>query len=156
MLVLGGVAGAQADGEARIRGAIADGAGLEVFRRMVAFQGGDARVVDDFGRLPRASASVDVEAPVGGTVQAIDCERIGLAALVLGGGRRRKEDAIDPAVGLRMQVRLGAKVTAGEPLATLLANDASKIPEAAALVRDAYVIGESPVSAGPRVLEVVE
>jgi pyrimidine-nucleoside phosphorylase len=156
MLVLGGATGAQADGEARIRGAIADGSGLEVFRRMVAFQGGDVGVVDDFGRLPRASASVDVVAPVGGTVQAIDCEGIGLAALVLGGGRRTKEDAIDPAVGLRMRVRLGAEVKAGEPLATLLVNDVSKVPEATALVRDAYIIGEAPVSAGPRVLEVVE
>ena len=156
MLALGGAAASQDGGEARIRAAIADGSGLEVFRRMVAFQGGDARAVDDPGLLPVARASRDVEAPRTGNVQAIDCEQVGLAALVLGGGRQRKEDRIDPAVGLRMRARLGAEVKAGEPLATILFNDASKVPEAEALVRDAFVIGGGRVSAAPQVLEVVE
>jgi len=156
MLALGGAAASQDDGEARIRAAIADGSGLDVFRRMVVFQGGDARAVDDPGLLPGARASRDVVAPLTGIVQAIDCEKVGLAVLILGGGRYRKEDRIDPAVGLRMRARLGAEVKAGEPLATILFNEASKEPEAEALVRDAFVIGSGRVSAAPQVLEVVE
>lgn len=156
MLVLGGVAGSQADGEGRIQAAIADGSGLGTFRKMVAFHGGDARVADEPSVLPRARFAKDVPADRSGIVQAIDCERIGLAALVLGGGRRRKEDGIDPAVGLRIHARLGASVRAGEALATLLFNDSTKVPEAEALVRDAYVLGDEPAAVGPRVLEIVE
>ncbi len=156
MLVLGGAAATQAEGEARIRRAIDDGSGLQAFRRMVAFHGGDPAVADDPSRLPQAARTVDVPAPRDGVVQAIDCERVGLAALVLGGGRRRKEDAIDPAVGLRVRARLGSGVWAGDPLVTLHVNDGANESEAAALVREAYVLGAAPVTAGSRVLEVVE
>ena len=156
MLVLGGVARDRAEGEARIREAIASGAGLAKFREMVAFQGGDPRVADDPGLLPRARSQVPVRAPRAGFVTAIDCEKVGLAALVIGGGRQTKEDAIDPAVGLRVHARLGSRVEADEPLVTVHCNDPANLARCGALVREAWRIGDEPCPTGPMVIETVE
>ena len=155
MLVLGGAVAEQSAGEAAIRAAIASGAGLAKFKEMVAFHGGDPAVADDPGRLPRAASRRDVVASASGFVTAVDCEKVGLAALVIGGGRRRKEDSIDPAVGLRVRVRVGDAVREGDPLATLEFNDPSAVPVAEDLLRRAYVIGPLAPVAGPMVLEVV-
>jgi thymidine phosphorylase len=155
MLVLGGVAATLAEGEARIRSAIRSGAGLDRFRAMVSFQGGDPRVADDPSLLPSAASRRDVPAPSDGCVTSVDCERVGIAALVIGGGRRRKEDSIDPAVGLRIRARIGARVDAGQPLATIEFNDPAHVDHAAALVTAAYGIGPEPPATGPLVLETI-
>ncbi|MBM4397003.1 MAG: thymidine phosphorylase [Deltaproteobacteria bacterium] len=155
MLVLGGVAATLADGEARIREAIRSGAGLDRFRAMVSFQGGDPRVADDPSLLPAAASRRDVPAPSAGWVTSVDCERVGIAALVIGGGRRRKEDSIAPAVGLRIRARIGARVDAGQPLATIEFNDPAHVEHAAALVAAAYGIGPEPPATGPLVLETI-
>jgi pyrimidine-nucleoside phosphorylase len=156
MLALGGATATPAAGEAAIRRAIESGAGLAKFREMVAFQGGDPAAIDDPARLPRARSRRDVPAERSGFVTAIDCEKVGLAALVIGGGRRRKDDIIDPAVGLRVRARLGAGVEAGGPLATIEFDDPAHLEEADDLVRRAYRIGDEPVKAGPLVIETVE
>ena len=155
MLVLGGAVADPAAGEAAIRAAITSGAGLAKFKEMVAFQGGDPAVADDPDRLPRAASRRDVAAPASGFVVAVDSEKVGLAALVIGGGRRRKEDHIDPAVGLRVRVRVGDAVREGDPLATLEFNDPSAVPVAEDLLRQAYEIGPTAPVTGPMVLEVV-
>src|SRR6185436_15692162 len=100
MLVLGGVAKDAAEGRARIERALGDGSALEVFRRVVEAQGGDPRVCDSPGSvLPKPKAR-DELALRPGRVVAIDSEALGIAALILGAGRRTKEDTIDPAAGL--------------------------------------------------------
>ena len=156
MLVLGGVSSVQTEGEALIRAAIADGRGLETFRRMVEFQGGDPAVVDNTDLLPRARNQVDVRAGRGGVVQAINCELLGLAAVAMGGGRRRKEDGIDPAVGLRVLVRLGDPVVCGQPLVTLMFNDSRGLSEAEYMVHSAYSIGDQVIEVGQTFIDVIE
>jgi pyrimidine-nucleoside phosphorylase len=156
MLVLGGAAATQDEGEAAIRRAIETGAGLARFRDMVAFQGGDVAAIDETSRLPRARSRRDVPAPLAGYVTGIDCEKVGLAALVVGGGRRRKEDVIDPAVGLRVRARLGARVEGGDPLATIEYDDPAHLDDAHALVARAYRIGDEPPADEPLVIDIVE
>ncbi|MBI5479710.1 MAG: thymidine phosphorylase [Deltaproteobacteria bacterium] len=151
MLVLGGVAADLADGRRRIGAALDDGAALERMRRCVAAQGGDPRAVDDYGRLPTARRRHDVGARAAGYVTAIDAEGVGVAAMRLGAGRQKKEDAVDPAVGIALAKKLGDPVAPGEPLATLLMNDVGPEP-AAALVQAAYCIGPAPPAARPLVL----
>jgi pyrimidine-nucleoside phosphorylase len=155
MLWLGGAAAGRPEGEAAIRAAIASGAGLDRFRRMVAFQGGDPRVADEPDRLPRARSRKDVLAGRDGFVGAVDCEKVGLAALVLGGGRRRKDDDVDPAVGLRIRARRGDRVAAKAPLVTIEFDDAAALGEAEALVAAAYRVVDDPPATSPLVLEVV-
>jgi thymidine phosphorylase len=151
MLVLGAVARDLADGRRRIGAALDDGSGLERMRRCVAAQGGDPRAVDDYGRLPTARRRHAVCAREAGYVTAIDAEGVGVAAMRLGAGRLKKEDAVDPAVGIALAKKLGDQVAPGEPLATLLMNDVGPEP-AESLVQAAYRIGPAPLAARPLVL----
>ena len=100
MLVVAGVERDDQSAEARVRDAIRSGAGVEKFREVIAHQGGDPRVVDDYSRLPAASDRADVKAPRAGYVSALRAELIGRAAVALGAGRSRLDDVIDPGVGI--------------------------------------------------------
>ena len=106
-----GVAADRADGERRVRGAIASGAGLERFRRIIEAQGGDPRVVDDY-RAPAGGAAAGTwsTAERDGFVTGLDAELVGRASVALGAGRDRVEDAVDPAVGIMIDAKPGDAV----------------------------------------------
>jgi pyrimidine-nucleoside phosphorylase len=116
MLVLGGVAANRADAGRQVRRAIATGAGLERFRRMVEHQGADPRLVDDYSRLPSAPERHLVTATHAGYVNGVDAELIGRASVALGAGRDRMEDPVDPAVGVMVLAKPGDEVAKGDPL----------------------------------------
>jgi pyrimidine-nucleoside phosphorylase len=105
---------------------VADGSGRKCFKAMIREQGGDERIVDDPTRLPQAPCRFEVTAPRDGFVTAIDARGMGQALLYLGGGRRKADDAVDPAVGVRIHRRPGEKVSRGETLATVLARTAGE------------------------------
>jgi pyrimidine-nucleoside phosphorylase len=153
MLLLGGVATDPTQANARLDAALTSGAALEKFRAVIAAQGGDARVVDDPGRLPVARYVEPVLAPRSGWITAVDARAVAFAALRLGAGRARAEDAVDPAVGVAGLVQVGESVTAGEPLAWLHANDLTGLPEARALLAGAFTVGEAPVQPPPLVAD---
>ena len=92
MFYLGQRAASLSEGKSLAEEMIRNGAALEKFRRIVQLQGGDATVVDDPGRLPRARHSVEITSPSAGYVSSIMCEQVGTACVVLGGGREKKED----------------------------------------------------------------
>jgi len=117
---------------------IASGHAREKFREIVGLQGGDVGVVDDPGRLPHARHALDVTSAANGYVASVECEHLGTACVVLGGGRERKEDKIDPAVGLEFHKRIGDTVERGEPLCTLHYNSEARLAEARRLVETAY------------------
>jgi pyrimidine-nucleoside phosphorylase len=141
MLVLGGAAQGLAAGVEQIRAARASGRGLETLRAMIAAQGGDARVVDDPARLPRARHAQTVIAPRAGVVQSIDARRIGFAATRLGAGRARKEDAVSAGAGITIARAAGDRVAKDEPLATLHADDPSLLTAEHNEVLAAFTIG---------------
>jgi pyrimidine-nucleoside phosphorylase len=155
MLILGGVTRDLDDALQRIRQARRSGAGLERFRRCVELQGGDPRVVDDLDRLPRATLQHTVTADRGGTIAAINAEQIGVAAMLLGAGRRSVDDRIDHAVGLTMRVRIGDEVKPGAPLAVLHYNDEGRRAAAETTFRSAFSLGEKPVTPPPLVYEIL-
>ncbi|MCL6557926.1 MAG: pyrimidine-nucleoside phosphorylase, partial [Firmicutes bacterium] len=139
MLVLGGLAANLASARAQLEEMIWDGRAFAKFKEWVAAQGGDARVAEDPGLLPQAPQRIPVLSPKAGYVVQINAQPIGEAARVLGAGRTRKDEAIDPAVGVLLAAKVGTRVEAGEPLAYVLARDKG-IEEAKALVADAYAI----------------
>ncbi|HEX7880786.1 MAG TPA: thymidine phosphorylase [Candidatus Eisenbacteria bacterium] len=141
MLVLGGKAADDVEGRRRIEGAITDRSGLERFRRLIEAQGGDASVLDDPSRLPRSPIVETVRAPEGGFVLDIDPRTLGEAVIDLGGGRRRAEDAVDPAVGFDLAVARGDAVRRGQPLATIHASDRAGLAAAESAVHRAFRIG---------------
>ncbi len=158
MLVLAGVAADSAAGAARIAGVLDDGSALEKFRAIVAAQGGDPRVCDEPEKvLPRAPETLEVRAPHTGVIVAVDAEDIGNAVVVLGGGRRKKEDSVDPAVGVSVRARLGERVQAGQPIALVHHRGGALAEHAARLVAGAYHVDPeaAPRAPAPLVHEVV-
>jgi len=154
MVLLAGRAADLAAARGAVEAAIADGRGLAAWRRIVAAQGGDARVVDDPGRLPQAATRVEVASPAAGVVEAIDAEALGLAAMALGAGRARVEDRVDPAVGLVLRKKVGDPVSRGEPLLVVHRNPGGEPqPQVAARVLAAFTIGPGPAAPPPLVLE---
>src|ERR1700730_12298701 len=135
---------------------IASGKAREKFREIVGLQGGDVGVVDDPRRLAHARQTLDVANPTSGFIAAIQCEQWGVACVVLGGGREKKDDTIDPAVGLTFHKRIGDAVTRGEPLCTVHYNAATRLDEARCLVETAYQIEpENPRAPPPLIYRVI-
>jgi pyrimidine-nucleoside phosphorylase len=155
MLLLGGRVSELDSGKKLAREMIASGRARDTFREIIRQQGGDARVVDEPSRLPRARQRLEVTSPASGFVAEINCERLGTACVVLGGGRERKEDAIDPAVGLEFHRRLGDQVERGAPLASLHYNSDARLPEAHELVQSSYRLAPQVPSALPALVETV-
>src|SRR5215472_14830302 len=107
MLHLGGVAKTVPDGKQQSKQLISSGAALDKFRRMVELQGCDLRTIDDTKKLPQAQHSMPVQSASAGRVMALQCEQIGTACVILGGGRERKEDSVDPSVGVVLHKKVG-------------------------------------------------
>lgn len=163
MLRLTNLAENETDGAAQIAAALDSGRALALFARMVEAQGGERAVVDHPERLLTAPHKHAVQAPRAGRVQAIRSFDIGRAGVALGAGRARKEDDVDPAVGIEMCVRVGDKVDAGQDLAYLLYRERG-LARASELVSGAFVIadsaatqleGESGETTASRILEVI-
>jgi pyrimidine-nucleoside phosphorylase len=140
-----------AEGRRRAEDALASGAALEVYERWVRAQGGDPSLE----ALPTAPVVRSVPAPTDGFVEAIAATAVGEAALGLGAGRLRKEDAIDYAVGILCLAKRGHEVAAGEPIAEVHAQDDDSADRAAAEVTAAYRIGGERPAERPIVLDVI-
>lgn len=144
------------DGEARLHKAIASGAAAERFGRMVYALGGPLAFVEDWRRfLPEATVIMEVPAPVDGIVSAIDGEKLGLAVVDLGGGRRVETDKVDPSVGMMDVVRLGDTVQRGQPLLRIHAAREEQAAAAAQAALAAITIGTGDAVPRPMVLERV-
>ncbi|MGH9547422.1 MAG: thymidine phosphorylase [Terriglobales bacterium] len=123
---------------------IRDQSALKKFREIVSQQGGDPGAIDDPKRLPQAQHRTPVPSPANGFVDTIQCEQVGIASLVLGGGREKKDDKIDPAVGLVLHKKAGDPVEKGEPLCTVHYNSAARLGSAQSLLQQAYRIADKP------------
>ncbi len=144
MLVLGKVATDRVDAEKQVRAAIASGAALERFRRIIEGQGGNPRVVDDYSLLPTAPSRHRIMAERAGYVARLDAELIGRASVVLGAGRDRVGDAVDPAVGIIISAKPGTQVSAGDPILELHYREQAKLDAALILISRAITIGDEP------------
>jgi len=153
MLVLGQVADSLDDGRKRMQGAINDGSGFEKMKICVAHQGGDPESIEARDRLPTAAHTTDVTFDKAGYVSVIDTEAVGRAGMVLGAGRARSSDVIDPAVGISFMPRLGDKVAAGDLLAHVDYNHEHKLETAQEILRGAITLSEQAPKASPLILE---
>jgi pyrimidine-nucleoside phosphorylase len=156
MLYLGEAAKTPQQGRAEAAKLIESRAALEKFRQMIELQGGDARVVDDPSRLPRSKYCADITCLSDGFVAEIDCQAVGVASVILGGGRNKKEDSVDPAVGIIVHHKLGDSVLKGDPLCTIHYNSETQAGEAAALLEKSFQIkAEAPTQQKPLVRRVI-
>ena len=134
---------------------IYDASGLQKLRELIAYQGGDASVVDSPELLPQARIKEDVTSERSGFISSMDALCIGNAALLLGAGRTRKEDTVDFSAGILLLAKPGEYIERGQPIARLHCNDASAIEEARRRVLDAVSISDGAPARRPLVAEVL-
>ena len=132
-----------------------DGSGYNKFKDVIEAQGGDPRVLDNFELLPNATGAQEITTTRGGYVSGIDAELIGQASSMIGAGRNTKEDSIDPAVGVILEVKVGQKIDAGSILCRIYYTSDEHLEQAAELVEDAFRISQQPVDERDLILEVV-
>jgi len=149
MLHLSGVAPAMDAARNRVRDALASGAGLAKFQEVIGLQGGDPRVCDDPGLLPRARETVELRSECDGRVTGIACRAVGLA------GREKVYSRIDPAVGLVLLKKVGDPVAKGEPFLTIHLNDKRRLDDVVEILKSAVRIGPEAPPKTPLIREVL-
>jgi len=132
-----------------------DGSGYRKLKDVIGAQGGNPAVLDRFELLPNATGAREITSPRAGFVSLIEAEYIGLASSMIGAGRNTKEDSIDPAVGVILEVKVGQKVDAGGVLCRLYYTSEERVEEAAQLVEDAFRISSTVPDERALILEVV-
>jgi pyrimidine-nucleoside phosphorylase len=134
---------------------LVDGSGYRKFKQVIEAQGGNAQALDKFELLPNATGMREIASPRAGYVSAIDAEDIGQASTLMGAGRSRKEDRIDPAVGVILEVKTGDKVDAGSVLCRLYYTSEEHVEEASELVEGAFRVSSQKAEDRALILEVV-
>ena len=143
------------ESEIMVKEALTSGEGLKRLACMIEQQNGDVGVVEDTDLLPKASKTIVIKAEAEGYVTGIDAKEIGICALLLGAGRTKKTDDIDPAVGIWMEKRLGDPVAPNEPLGVFHVNDEARLEEARTRFVSAVKIGEKRREAPPLIYKQV-
>jgi len=153
MLVLTGVSPASDAARALLRAKLESGEGLQTFARMIEAHGGNPAVCENLSLLPQAVHIVEVPARRRGFVSAVSAEAIGRVVLLLGGGRRRTTDRIDPSVGVDRLVKIGAHVATGDVLMRIHARDGKSAEEVLKLAQDAVTVGPDVPASPPLIYE---
>ncbi len=157
MLVLGNLAEDEPTARKMLIEKIKDGSGLKKLQNMITLQGGDASylTVENMKKLVAVKQHIDVISESDGYITKMDAQKIGNAAQMLGAGRAKKEDVIDPAVGMVMKVRCGASVHKGDVLCTLYVNDDKNVSEVIQMVHEAITIEKEQKEINPMIYGIV-
>jgi len=155
MLLAGGACEEADEARERVQRALADGSGINLFRESIRLQGGDPRVVDDYMIMPASAHTENFTATRAGFVTRLDAEAVGVASMMLGAGRVRAEDTIDPAVGILLIKKIGDRVDESEPLAEIHYNGDGGLGEARRLLAEAFRIDDHAPARLPLVKAVV-
>ena len=156
MFFLGEKTKSVADGRKLAASLISSGQALAKLKQCIRLQGGDELIIDEPGRLPGAKSHLDVVSPANGFISSMNCEVFGTALAMLGGGREKKEDLIDHAVGLYFHQRLGDSVDRNQPLVTIHYNNHARIEAARTLIAGAFqFVDHDPPPAPPLIREIV-
>ena len=136
--------------------AISSGRAFEQMKRWIAAQGGDAAVLDNVSLLPQASVQYELKAPQAGYIHHMDAQKIGESSAILGAGRKTKDDVIDPAAGIVLKEKTGAKVEQGQTLAVLHTNRPETIADAERVFLEAIRWGTDAPEAQPLIYGIVK
>ncbi len=155
MFHLGGRTSTVEEGEQLARELIASGAALAKFRRMVELQGGDIGVVDDPRRMRQAKFRAEITSASSGFVSTMECEQIGHAGVLIGGGREHEHDDVDHAAGIVMHKKIGDPVQAGEPLCTVHHNSEERVARVREMLSSSFVITQASPAKRKRIVRRV-
>lgn len=123
------------------KGAIDNGLAINKLREMISAQGGNANVVDDYSLFKQPKYTAEIFSECDGFIEHTDAEKIGIASVILGAGREKKGDPIDPSAGIVLKKKTGDYVKKGEPLAVFYTDDEGKIEGAKQEFLDAFTFG---------------
>ncbi|MFA6748849.1 MAG: pyrimidine-nucleoside phosphorylase [Candidatus Riflebacteria bacterium] len=143
------------EAEKKVSEVLQNGKAYEKLLEMVKVQGGDTSMIEDYSKLPSAQ-SVDLKADKDGYISNIQCEEVGLAAMMLGAGRETKDSVIDMGVGLKLVKHVGDKVSAGDVIAELYVNTSKDNSKAIARLKSAIEIVPEKVTAQKLILGIVK
>ncbi|HSB13932.1 MAG TPA: thymidine phosphorylase [Bryobacteraceae bacterium] len=155
MIYLGSITETLDDARELAQQKLLDGSGYRKFREVIEAQGGNPQVLDRFELLPNASGAREITSPRAGFVSAIDAEDVGKASAMIGAGRDNKDDQVDPAVGVILEVKAGEKVEAGAVLCRIYYTGDERLDDAAAVIEDAFRISNQAPEERDLILEVV-
>ena len=155
MLMLAGI-GDKDECSRLVDEAVESGEALKRFEMMVKLQGGDVSYIEDTSKFRKASFSREVYAPADGYITHMDSEKIGLTAVLLGAGREKKDDDINYAAGIIIAAKTGDFVKRGELLATLFADDKSRLDGAESRYLFAVSIGDKKPAEQPMILDYID
>ncbi|WP_242362554.1 pyrimidine-nucleoside phosphorylase [Limosilactobacillus antri] len=141
MVVMGGKAKTPEEGRRLLEQTIADGTALDRFRAMVAAQGGNPRVIDDYTVMPQAKYRIPYRVKRAGILSRLSADEVGTASMLLGGGRQQADDQLDYSVGIELHHKLGDRVEAGEPLLTIYSNQ-KEVPAVEQLLDESIDISD--------------
>lgn len=155
MLVLTGLAPGESSAMNMLEEKINSGEALEKFREMVRLHGGDVSSLEDFRKMPTARTIKPMPSPRSGYIAGVDAEKIGKAVLLLGAGRMKTTDKVDHAVGVTNLMKIGEKVSKGDPLLTMHINSQDRLAEAEQFFMDAFTFSDEPVVPPPFINELI-
>lgn len=140
----------------KVRAKLHDGSAFEKFIEFTSAQGGDSSYLKDISKFEKAEFEHEVKIKADGFVFEMDTEKIGISSVVLGAGRKTKEDEIDFAAGIKLVKKTGDEVKDGDTIAILYTNDKESISDAERLVLEAYTISNEKPELEPLILAKVE
>lgn len=156
LLMLSNIASTQEEAEIMLKKAVEDGSGFTRLRSMLEEMGGDVRYVDDPNLLVRTKRIVPIYKDCTGYIKKLDAKSIGLAALLLGAGREKAGDTVDPAVGILMKKRCGDRIEKDEPIAYMYVNDETNLDEAVSKLVNAVCVAEEKPEDEALVYDIIE
>jgi pyrimidine-nucleoside phosphorylase len=134
---------------------VASGKALEKFRDCIRLQGGNPRVIDDVSILPATRSRAEIKSASSGFLTDINCLNLGIALAMLGGGREKKEQNVDHAVGLEFHKRIGDPVKSGETLVTIAYNADAQLQAAQKMIAASYAIGDKKPPVRPLIRRII-
>ena len=156
LLMLSNIASTQGEAEIMLKKAVEDGSGFTRLRSMLEEMGGDVRYVDDPNLLVRTKRIVPIYTDRTGYIKKLDAKSIGLAALLLGAGREKAGDTVDPAVGILMKKRCGDRIEKDEPIAYMYVNDETNLDEAVSKLVNAVSVADEKPEDEALVYDIIE
>ncbi|MHB1420409.1 MAG: pyrimidine-nucleoside phosphorylase [Bacillota bacterium] len=155
MTVLGGAYSSFNEAYHGLQNIIQSGKGIEKLKQLIEIQGGDPEIVSDISKLPQAKYHIEVKAMRSGYVSGINAEAVGISTMLLGAGRKKKSDIIDPSAGVTVVKKIGDRVHTGETISILHTN-MEDCRQAEQILSEAYIIGDTQPPETPLLYDVIQ